>query len=72
MLIKERNELKWSETKLKEALKKTESEAKELFISEKNLKEFLEASLHSNKKLEEELHVIKDELVDTFDQYFKW
>lgn len=40
-------------------------------LSENSLKESLEAALHSQKKLEEELSTLKDEFVDTYDQYFE-
>lgn len=65
-LTKERDELN-----LKKALKKVETRAKAFSISENNLKESLEATLISNKKLEEELSLFKDELVETSDQYFE-
>lgn len=38
---------------------------------EEDLNEYLKDTFHSKKKLEEDLFAWKEELADTFDQYFK-
>lgn len=38
---------------------------------EEDLNEYLKDTFYSKKKLEEDLSAWKDELVDTFDQYFE-
>lgn len=57
---------------LKSLLKKMVPEARALATSKKSLKVSLEGSLSSMKKHDRELSVLKDELLETLDQYFKW
>lgn len=42
-----------------------------LVALEKNLKESLEEAMRYKKKMEEELSMFKDELMNTSDQYFE-
>lgn len=51
---------------LKENLKTAASKVKDLAILEKIFKESLEGALRSQRKLEEDLITLKDELVDTY------
>lgn len=65
------NELKRFETKLKEALKKRKTNAKEPTLLKTSMKEYLEADLIFKKKREEDLSFYKDELVDTTNHCFE-
>lgn len=56
---------------LKDTLKNEESNDNYIILSQKSLKESLEVAIYSQKKLEEELSILKDELMDTYDQYFE-
>lgn len=62
--------MKCLEETLIETHKKVGSKAKMLSLLEKSLKDSLEATLNSDKRLNEYLFTLKDELVDTYDHYF--
>lgn len=65
-MTKERDKLKCLEVRLKDALMKADDDAK-ISLSKSSLKESIENSLLSKKKLDDNFPTCKGELMNTFD-----